>query len=269
VTFLVDADGVLRVTAREQRTGAEASIQIVPSFGLSRDEVRRMMFDSIEHAQADYLAREAIEVRNKAEAMVRGTQKALLMAELPPDQTYAVHKALKALGKLCASGLTEAKDGYQLVGSAWLRWPVALAGRQVVECDYVVEGDFVPDFSVAMCVQENRLMLVAPTGGVQIFDVDRDVVEAVGGGARLVVSQLHKLRVEYDGKKTLVVTVDGKETARIGDVGRLVAGEVMLNVHSSTPVQIRRLAIRGKPMPHDPGQLRQRFVDGILKTLWQ
>ncbi|MCU0866053.1 MAG: Fe-S protein assembly chaperone HscA [Planctomycetes bacterium] len=100
VTFLVDADGVLRVTAREQRTGAEASIQIVPSFGLSRDEVRRMMFDSIEHAQADYLAREAIDVRNKAEAMVRGTQKALAMADLPPDQTYAVQKALKALGKL-------------------------------------------------------------------------------------------------------------------------------------------------------------------------
>jgi ketopantoate reductase len=97
VTFLVDADGVLRVNAREQRTGAEASIQIVPSFGLTRDEVRKMMLDSIEHAQADYLAREAIDLRVKAEAMVRGTQKALAMAELPPDQTYAVQKATKAL----------------------------------------------------------------------------------------------------------------------------------------------------------------------------
>jgi len=75
----------------------------VPSFGLSRDEVRRMMLDSIENAQADYLARESIEVRNKAMAMVRGTQKALTMAELPPDQTYAVQKAVKALGKLLAS----------------------------------------------------------------------------------------------------------------------------------------------------------------------
>jgi len=100
VTFLVDADGVLRVTAREQRTGAEAGIQIVPTFGLSRDEVRRMMLDSIEHAQSDYAAREAIELRTKAAAMVRGTQKALALAELPPDQTYAVHKAVKALDKL-------------------------------------------------------------------------------------------------------------------------------------------------------------------------
>jgi len=104
VTFLVDADGVLRVTAREQRTGVEASIQIVPTFGLTRDEVRRMMLDSIENAQQDYVAREAIEARSKAEAMVRGTNKALQMAELPPDQTFAVHKAVKALQKLLDQG---------------------------------------------------------------------------------------------------------------------------------------------------------------------
>ena len=103
VTFLVDADGVLRVTAREKRTGAEASIQIVPTFGLTRDEVRAMMLDSIEHAQEDYVAREAIEARGKAEAMVRGTEKALQMAELPPDQTFAVHKAVAALKKLLAA----------------------------------------------------------------------------------------------------------------------------------------------------------------------
>ncbi|MBL8751713.1 MAG: Fe-S protein assembly chaperone HscA [Planctomycetes bacterium] len=104
VTFLVDADGVLRVTAREQRTGVQASIQIVPSFGLTRDEVRRMMLDSIEHAQTDYVAREAIDVRNKAEAMVRGTQKALALSDLPPDQTYAVQKAVKALAKHLVAG---------------------------------------------------------------------------------------------------------------------------------------------------------------------
>ena len=100
VTFLVDADGVLRVTAREQRTGVEASIQIVPTFGLTRDEVRRMMIESIDNAQEDYIAREAIESRGKAEAMIRGTKKALQMTELPPDQTFAVFKAVKALKKL-------------------------------------------------------------------------------------------------------------------------------------------------------------------------
>jgi len=103
VTFLVDADGVLRVTAREQRTGVQTSIQIVPSFGLTRDEVRRMMLESIEHAEEDYVAREAIEQRTKAEAMVRGTRRALELADLPPDQSYAVQKAVKALEKLLAA----------------------------------------------------------------------------------------------------------------------------------------------------------------------
>ncbi|MEQ1631238.1 MAG: Fe-S protein assembly chaperone HscA [Planctomycetota bacterium] len=100
VTFLVDADGVLRVTAIEQRTGHEASIQVVPTFGLARDEVRRMMLDSIENAQSDYVAREAIDLRNKAQAMVTGTRKALQLASLPPDQTYSVQKSARALEKL-------------------------------------------------------------------------------------------------------------------------------------------------------------------------
>jgi Fe-S protein assembly chaperone HscA len=104
VTFLVDADGVLRVTAREQRTGVEAGINVMPTFGLSRDEVRAMMLASIENAQADYQAREAIEVRTKAEAMVRGTQKALQLADLAPDQTWSVQKAVRALRKLLDAG---------------------------------------------------------------------------------------------------------------------------------------------------------------------
>jgi molecular chaperone DnaK (HSP70) len=104
VTFLVDADGVLRVTAQEKRTGIEASIRVVPSFGLTRDEVRRMMVDSIEHAQEDVAAREAIDLGNKARAMVAGTRRALELADLPPDQTFAVQKAVRALDKLLAAG---------------------------------------------------------------------------------------------------------------------------------------------------------------------
>ena len=104
VQFLVDADGVLRVTATERRTGQEASIQVVPSFGLSRDEVRRMMLDSIENAQKDYAAREQIDLRNKAKAMATGAQKALELAALPPDQTYSVLKAARALEALLADG---------------------------------------------------------------------------------------------------------------------------------------------------------------------
>ncbi len=104
VTFLVDADGVLRVTARETRTGREAGIQVVPSFGLTREEVRCMMLDSIEHAQHDVHAREAVELRNKAEAMVRGTRRALALADLPADQTWSVKKAARAVEQALQGG---------------------------------------------------------------------------------------------------------------------------------------------------------------------
>ncbi|MEM7201429.1 MAG: Fe-S protein assembly chaperone HscA [Planctomycetota bacterium] len=102
VTFLVDADGVLRVTARETRTGQQASIQVVPSFGLTREEVRRMMMESIEHAAEDMAEREDVELRNKAEAMVRGTAAAMELGDLPPDQVYPVKKALRAVEKSLA-----------------------------------------------------------------------------------------------------------------------------------------------------------------------
>ncbi|MEO0478868.1 MAG: molecular chaperone DnaK [Planctomycetota bacterium] len=104
VTFLIDADGLLRVSAKETRTGKEASIAIVPSFGLTRDEVSRMMNESLEHAHSDMVDRSAIELRNKANAMVTGTRKALDLAELPPDQTWAVNKAVKSVEKHLESG---------------------------------------------------------------------------------------------------------------------------------------------------------------------
>jgi Fe-S protein assembly chaperone HscA len=103
VTFLVDADGVLRVQATERRTGLSAAVQVVPSFGLTRDEVRAMMADSIEHAVDDMTARELVELRNKGLAMVRGTRRALELSDLPPDQTYGTKKAAARLERLLAA----------------------------------------------------------------------------------------------------------------------------------------------------------------------
>ncbi len=105
VTFLVDADGLLTVRAFEQRTGQEAAIRVVPSFGLSRDEVKRMMQDSITNAFTDMAAREHLETHNKAIAMVRGTQRALELADLPSDQTYSIRKASKRLEKALAEAV--------------------------------------------------------------------------------------------------------------------------------------------------------------------
>ena len=77
VTFLVDADGILRVTAGEQTTGQEASIQVKPSYGLSDEEVERMLLDSFAHAEADVKARLLAEQRVEA-ARIRGAHEAAM-----------------------------------------------------------------------------------------------------------------------------------------------------------------------------------------------
>jgi molecular chaperone DnaK (HSP70) len=83
VTFLVDADGVLTVTAREQRSGKGASIDVVPSHGLTRAEVKDIIRASIAHAHDDFAARELVELRNKANNLVQGTRRVLRMPEMP------------------------------------------------------------------------------------------------------------------------------------------------------------------------------------------
>jgi molecular chaperone DnaK (HSP70) len=77
VTFLVDADGVLSVTAKEQRSGKAAGIDVVPSHGLTRDEVKAIIRESIVKARDDFAARELVELRNKAHNLVHGTRRVL------------------------------------------------------------------------------------------------------------------------------------------------------------------------------------------------
>ena len=82
VTFLVDADGVLTVTAREQRSEVEAAIDVVPSHGLTRDQVKDIVRDSIKMARDDFTARELVELRSKANNLVVGTKRVLAMPEM-------------------------------------------------------------------------------------------------------------------------------------------------------------------------------------------
>ena len=77
VTFLIDQNGILDVSAREQRSGKAASVQIIPSHGLTRDEVRRLEAEALEHAREDMKAHHLVDVRttlefdiNKAEQMI-------------------------------------------------------------------------------------------------------------------------------------------------------------------------------------------------------
>ncbi|MBS1155940.1 MAG: Fe-S protein assembly chaperone HscA [Proteobacteria bacterium] len=77
VTFQVDADGLLSVSAREQSTGVEASIVVKPSYGLSDEEISRMLTDSMQHAQDDKEARKLAEARVEAESILNAVRAAL------------------------------------------------------------------------------------------------------------------------------------------------------------------------------------------------
>ncbi len=104
VSFLVDADGVLTVSAKEQRSGKEASIDVVPSHGLTREQVKGIIRDSIVHARDDFAARELVELRNKANNLVQGTRRVLAMPEMPfrPEQRAALGQGLDELARLAA-----------------------------------------------------------------------------------------------------------------------------------------------------------------------
>jgi Fe-S protein assembly chaperone HscA len=83
VTFQIDANGILSVTATELRTGIEQTIDVKPSYGLTDQEVERMLLDSFEHAETDFAARLLIEARNEAETVIMATEKSLRAPEYP------------------------------------------------------------------------------------------------------------------------------------------------------------------------------------------
>jgi molecular chaperone HscA len=101
VTFVVDADGILRVSAREETTGKAASIDVKPSYGLSDDEVERMLLESFTHAEADVQARQLAEQRVEADRIAAAARAA--MAESPELLTdadrAAIEPALAALAR--------------------------------------------------------------------------------------------------------------------------------------------------------------------------
>jgi molecular chaperone DnaK len=77
VRFLIDANGILTVSARDLRTEKEQSIEVKPSYGLTDDQIEKMLLDSFEFAEEDVRKRQLIEARNEAETVMRAAEKAL------------------------------------------------------------------------------------------------------------------------------------------------------------------------------------------------
>jgi molecular chaperone DnaK len=105
VRFQIDANGILSVAAHELRTGIEQKIEVKPSYGLTDEEVERMLLESFEHAESDIEERLVIEARNEAETVMRATEKSLrnpdLAAgakdDLAPGELVAIESALADL----------------------------------------------------------------------------------------------------------------------------------------------------------------------------
>jgi len=78
VKFLIDANGILQVGAKDVRTGTEHTIEVQPSYGLNDNDIERMLEESIEYAEQDFTERQVIEARAEGEAILSATAKALV-----------------------------------------------------------------------------------------------------------------------------------------------------------------------------------------------
>lgn len=100
VKFLIDANGILHVAAREQRSGKEAEIQVQPSYGLTDDQVESMILDSFDNAEEDFRRRQVIEARNEAATILAALEKGKksgAWGQLTTDEKKRIAKMEKAL----------------------------------------------------------------------------------------------------------------------------------------------------------------------------
>jgi len=102
VTFDIDANGILNVSAKDKATGKEQKIVIKASSGLSEDDIKRMVSDAESHAEEDRKFRELVESRNKADALVHQSEKALkdLGDKVQPADRAKVESALSDLKRV-------------------------------------------------------------------------------------------------------------------------------------------------------------------------
>ena len=115
VKFLIDANGILHVSAREQRSGKEAEIQVQPSYGLTDEQVEGMILDSFDNAEEDFRRRQLIEARNETATILSALEKAKkspAWGQLTSDEKKQIAKLEKALTAV------NAEEDYQAIRKA-------------------------------------------------------------------------------------------------------------------------------------------------------
>ncbi len=115
VKFLIDANGILHVSAREQRSGKEAEIQVQPSYGLTDEQVEGMILDSFDNAEEDFRRRQLIEARSETSTILAALEKGKKSAawgQLTTDEKKQIAKMEKALVAV------NAEEDYQAIRKA-------------------------------------------------------------------------------------------------------------------------------------------------------
>ncbi|MGK3999743.1 Fe-S protein assembly chaperone HscA [Sorangium sp. So ce1024] len=150
VTFRVDADGLLGVTARELTTGVEQKVEVKPSYGLTDEEVEDMLLAALDHGEEDLLKRRLVEARVEGERVAMATRKALAADAdlLGPGEREAIEGALSALDAAIRGdkpGLIQARtEALDEATRAWAGRRMdravarAIAGKQVEDVEATV-----------------------------------------------------------------------------------------------------------------------------------
>jgi molecular chaperone DnaK len=115
VRFLIDANGILHVSAREQRSGKEAEISVQPSYGLTDEQVENMLLESFDYAEDDFRQRQVIEARNEANTILSALEKGRkgpAWEQLTGDEREKIAKQQTALEQVMKA------DDYQAIRTA-------------------------------------------------------------------------------------------------------------------------------------------------------
>jgi molecular chaperone DnaK len=124
VTFDIDANGIVNVSAKDKSSGKQQTIRIQASGGLNDAEVQRMVHEAEAHAEEDRRRRELVDLRNQADAAIYGAEKALKDAEgrLPADVKGDIDGAISALRAVMQRDQAQPiRDGIERLGQASMR----------------------------------------------------------------------------------------------------------------------------------------------------
>ena len=173
VTFDIDVNGIVHVSAKDKASGKEQKVTIQASGGLNDNEIEQMVKDAESHASEDKKRRESIEAKNKADALIYSTEKALSEAgeKVPADDKISIEAALEALKKALESDdVEEIKAKSEALATASMQIGQAMYGNDM-------GGSMKDDIAAQMAAQAQSQERAGPKTTAKATE-DEKVVDA-------------------------------------------------------------------------------------------